>query len=123
MNTRPASYRGLDIGSGVRTNAARIPGKTALRQGEQTLSYGALGQRMNRVTNGTVASGLGPGMNAAILSANRLEYFEVVAGVSATGAAIATVNPRQTEAEIAAILNDCDARLVFCDPPLIVWSP
>ena len=116
MSGRPSSYRSLDIGAGMRVNAARVPDKVAVRQGEQTLSYSVLGQRMNRVSNGVIAAGLGLGSNGAILSANRPEYFEVVAGVSATGVAVATVNPRQTEAEIGAILKDCNAEMVFCDP-------
>lgn len=112
---RPETYRSLDIGSGVRVNARRFPGKEAVRQGDQVLSYGALGARMNRVTHASEAAGLGKGANAAILSANVPEYFEVVAGASATGAAVATVNPNQTVGELSAILEDCDARLVFCD--------
>ncbi len=116
MSARPETFRNLDIGSGVRANAARFPDKIAIRQGDRTLSYGALGQRMARVANGVRAAGIGAGRTVAILSANLPEYFEVVAGASAKGAAVATVNPRQTEAEIRAILDDCDAGLVFADP-------
>lgn len=112
---RPGTYRSLDIGSGVRANARRFPAKEAVRQGDHALSYGALGARMNRVTHASAAAGLGRGVNAAILSANVPEYFEVVAGASATGAAVATVNANQTVGELKAILADCDARLVFCD--------
>lgn len=114
---RPASYRSLDIGSGVRVNAQRFPDKEAVRQGDRSLTYGALASRMNRVTHASAAAGLGPETNAAILSANVPEYFEVVAGVSASGAAVATVNPNQTAGELRAILQDCDAKLVFCDAP------
>jgi acyl-CoA synthetase (AMP-forming)/AMP-acid ligase II len=115
MIGRPASYLPLDIGSGVRTNARRFPDKRAIVQGEDFLTYGQVAARMNRVSNGCQAMGLEPGANAAIAMANRSEYFEIVSGVSATGAAIATVNPMQTEAELASILEDCDARIVFTD--------
>ena len=132
---RPASYRPLDIGAGVRANGARFPGRRAVVQGDRSLTYGQLAARMNRAGNAVAAMGLGPGDNAAILSANRPEYFEVVAGVSAIGAAVATVNPRQTEAELAAILQDCAAKVVFTDPeneervraaspaPVVVFGP
>ena len=116
MSTPPVTYRPLDIGSGVRANAARFPDKLAVRQGEAGLTYGALGARMNRVANAAVAAGLGPGDTAAILCANRIEYFEVVAGLSSLGAAVATVNPRQTEADLRGILDDSGAKLVFTDP-------
>ncbi|MGI9485923.1 MAG: class I adenylate-forming enzyme family protein [Geminicoccaceae bacterium] len=116
MNGPGPSYRPLDIASGVRANADRLPDKTALRQGEVSLTYSDLGARMNRLANGIVAAGVTPGSTIALLSANRPEYFDVVAGASSMGAAVATINPRQTETEIAAILDDCDPKLIFSDP-------
>ncbi|MEO0682796.1 MAG: AMP-binding protein, partial [Pseudomonadota bacterium] len=113
---RPSSYRPQDVAAGVRTSAMRFPGKTAVTLGEASLTYGALVDRMNRVTHGARALGLGEGGNAAIMAGNRLEYFEIVAGLAATGGAVATVNPRQTPAELGAIARDCEARIVFADP-------
>ncbi|MFT4726332.1 MAG: acyl-CoA synthetase (AMP-forming)/AMP-acid ligase II [Granulosicoccus sp.] len=112
----PKSYRALDISSGVRANARRFPKKTAVRLGSQTLTYGELGSRINRVSH--LASGLcalTPGCNAAIIAGNVVEYFEIVCGVSAMGAAIAMINPRQPPGELAAIIGDSDARIVFVD--------
>ncbi|MEL6236499.1 MAG: AMP-binding protein [Pseudomonadota bacterium] len=111
----PETYRPLDISSGLRANARRFPGKIAVTMGAARLSYGALVERMNRVSNAVSALGLGPGQNAAIMAGNSPEYFEIVAGVSATGAAIATVNPRQTPDELGAIAQDCAARIIFTD--------
>ena len=106
----------MDVGFGVRANAARTPAKPAVVLGQRVLSYGQVGERMARVANAALGSGLAPGQNAAIVAGNVVEYFEIVCGISWTGAAIATVNPRQTPRELAAILNDCDARLIFVDP-------
>ena len=114
--TPPETFRPQDVAAGVRANGRRFPGKAAVRMGEATLTYGALVERMNRVTHLAAAAGIGPGVNAAIMSGNRPEYFEIVAGVAATGGAVATVNPRQTPAELGAIARDCDARLIFADP-------
>ncbi len=116
MKAPGSTYRPLDIGSGVRANADRLPTKTAVQQGDISLTYAELGARMNRLANGINAEGVTPGTTIALLSANRPEYFDVVAGASSTGAAVATINPRQTEGEIAAILEDCDPKLVFADP-------
>ncbi len=112
----PATYRPLDIGAGVRASAARDPAKVAIRVEDRALRYGELAERMNRVGNAAQAHGVETRSNVAIISANVIEYFEVVAGVSGFGAAVATINPRQTAAELAAILEDCDARLVLTDP-------
>ncbi|MEM6440143.1 MAG: AMP-binding protein [Pseudomonadota bacterium] len=112
----PDPWRSQDVAAGVRAAARRTPGKTAATLGEASLSYGAMVERMNRVTHGAAAAGLGPGVNAAIMAGNRLEYFEIVCGAAATGGAIATVNPRQTPRELGEIARDCGARLVFADP-------
>lgn len=111
----PATYRPLDIGAGVRSAASRDPSKIAVRMGERALRFGDLAARMNRVGNLARSLGVEAGSNTAIVAANVPEYFEVVAGVSALGAAVATINPRQTVDELAAILEDCDARIVFTD--------
>lgn len=112
----PASYRALDISSGVRVNARRFPEKTAVRLGIHSLTYGELGSRINRVSHMVAAlGGLSAGYNAAIIANNIIEYFEIVCGVSATGAALAMINPRQPSSDIAAIVEDCDARIVFVD--------
>lgn len=115
MTARPSSYLPLDIGSGVQVNARRFPNKCAVRQASVSLTYGQMAERMNRVGNAARAVGLEPGTNAAIVMANTPEYFEIVAGISRLGAAIATVNPMQTPQELASILEDCDARVVFTD--------
>jgi long-chain acyl-CoA synthetase len=49
---------------------------------------------------------------------NSIEYMEIVVGASQAGVALATVNPKLSLAEIAAICNDAAARVVFVDPDL-----
>jgi long-chain acyl-CoA synthetase len=115
MSGRPDSYLPLDIAAGVRANARRFPDKCAVRQGEASLTYRQMADRMHRVGNGCRSFGLEVGVNAAIMMGNTPEYFEIVGGISALGAAVATVNPLQTEQELAAILEDCNARVVFTD--------
>ena len=51
----------------------------------------------------------------AIVSRNRTEFMEVVAGVPDAGAAVATINPRLAPGEVAQALADCGATLVFVD--------
>lgn len=115
MTTQPpATYRPLTIATGMRAAAGRTPGKVALREGNRTLDYATLVERMNRVST-LVTDGLGlqPGDNAAILSPNCLEYVEVVAGASCAGVAVATLNPRLVAREIQYICDDCGARALF----------
>ncbi len=60
--------------------------------------------------------GLGAGDPAAIVAGNCVEYIEIVDGLAEAGLAVATVNPRQTAAEVCFILSDCGARIVFVTP-------
>ena len=110
----PATYRPLTIATGMRAAAGRTPRKVALREGNRTLDYAALVERMNRVSAlVTGGLGLGPGDNVALLSPNCLEYVEIVAGASCAGVAVATLNPRLVAREIQYICDDCGARALF----------
>ncbi len=111
------SYRPVTITSGVRTSAERTPNKVALREGARELSYAQLVERIDRVANAAHHDlGLRPGDNVMLLAPNCLEYIEIVAGFAEVGVAVATINPRQTAREIAAIAEDCAARIVIAHP-------
>lgn len=115
----PDSYRPLTISSGVQASARRTPGKTAIREGERTLSYAELGRRIRQVTGGVIDGlGLTKGDHVAILSPNCLAYIEIVCGASSAGVAAATLNPRLIADEVAFICNDCQARALFVAPEL-----
>ncbi len=111
------SYRPVTIASGVRTSAERTPNKIALREGVREVSYVQLVERIDRVAN-VAQHGLHlwPGDNVMLLAPNCLEYVEIVAGFAEARVAVATINPRQTAREIAAIADDCAARIVIAHP-------
>ena len=111
---RPASYLPIGIGDGVRSAAGRTPDKIALQEGDRTLSYGQLVERIDRVGNGAKSGfALAPGQHAAIFAPNCLEFVEIVLGLASVGIAPAMVNARATPAELAHIVNDSEARLLF----------
>ena len=116
LATLPAGFSHLTVASGIRCAARRAPGKPALVFGETQRTYGQLVQAINRVANLVTGFGLQAGQNAAVVAPNCLEYVEIVAGVSETGAAIATPNPKLTPAELADICNDAQARIIFVHP-------
>ncbi|MEZ5100016.1 MAG: AMP-binding protein [Thermoleophilia bacterium] len=112
--TRPGSYRPITIAEGVRTSMLRDPGKTALALSGQTLGFGQLVERMDRVGNLALHGlGLQHGDHAALMAPNCLEFVEIVAGLSSVGVAPAMVNPRLTGPELAYIANDSKARVLF----------
>ena len=114
---RPATYRSTTIATGIRTAAQRTPDRIALREGERTLTYRQLVERIDRVSAGARHDlGLAPGDRVALLALNRLEYIEIVAGFAETGAAVATLNTRQSAQELEAICADCRPRALIVDP-------
>ncbi len=111
----PDTYRPLTIASGIRASAARTPDKVAVIFGAQQRSFAALDKRINRIAHAATGLGLARGDNVLLIAQNCIEYFEVVAGFASAGVAVATINPRQTVEEIAAIAEDCGARAVIVD--------
>ena len=109
----PETFRHVTMASGIRCSLARAPGKVALICDGRELTYAQLVDRIDRVAALAPALGLQPGDRAAIVSANCLEYLEIVDGLADAGIAVATPNPHQTAAEIGFILEDCGARVVF----------
>ncbi|WP_439486857.1 class I adenylate-forming enzyme family protein [Blastomonas fulva] len=112
----PGSFHSMTFGGALRAAAARDPGKTAILFGQESRSFADLGSRVARLRDAAIGTlGIRKGDVAAIVSRNRIEFIEVVAGVPDAGAAVATINPRLAPPEIAQTLEDCGARVVFTD--------
>ena len=112
----PHSFRSMTMASGVRAACARNPDKIALIHGEQRRTYRELVERIDCVTHATIADlKLEPGVNAAIIARNGMEYIELVCGLPEAGVAVATISARYTCAEIEAVCADADARVIFTD--------
>ena len=112
----PFSFQHLSMAGGVRAAAGRDTTKIAYKHRNRSCSYGELIERIDRVTAAITGNlGLGPGDHGAIVAKNSIEYMELVFGASQAGVALATINPRLTPAEIAAICEDAGARVVFVD--------
>ncbi len=117
--TLPPGFTHLELSRLVRNAATRVPDKDALVCGKRKLSYRQLIARSNRVANAVRGSlQIEPGQRVALVTANRLEYFELVLGLADIGAVAVTVNPGSSVAELNGILADCSARLVVIDPAL-----
>ncbi|MFA4929370.1 MAG: AMP-binding protein, partial [Patulibacter sp.] len=116
MSGLPATFVPLTVADGVRVSAGRTPAKIALREGDRTLSYAALRERIHRVGNAALGGlGLTPGDHVAILASNRLEYVELVVGLAGVGLAPATISPHSSATEALHIVADSRARAIFAD--------
>lgn len=95
----------------AKTAIVDLGGETTPRE----FTYAALDAAANAVARAVLGRGFHPGERIAILSANRFEYLAAYYGILRAGLVAVPVNfkfPRQT---IHFILQDCGAKLVFCD--------
>jgi acyl-CoA synthetase (AMP-forming)/AMP-acid ligase II len=116
---RPHGSRSITISDGVFASASRTPGKIAIREGDRSLTYEKLAERVRRVANTAHGHlGLAHGERAAVLMPNRLEYLEIVCGLSGAGVAVCTIGPAASASEIRFICEDSSARALFVAPQL-----
>jgi long-chain acyl-CoA synthetase len=86
--------------------------------GEETpreYTYAGLDAMVMGVARGLAKRGFKRGDRVAILSANRTEYLAAYYGIMRAGFVAVPVNYRFPRRTIHFILQDCGARLVFCD--------
>lgn len=78
-----------------------------------TVSYDQLDRRSNQVAHYLRSQGIGVGDTVALCLENRAEYFDVVWGAQRSGLIFVALSNRLTADEIAYILNDSGAKLLF----------
>jgi acyl-CoA synthetase (AMP-forming)/AMP-acid ligase II len=115
---RKGGSRSILIADGIRAAAFRTPGKIAITEGARHLSFRQLVERIDRVSQLARGIGLTFGDKVAIQCRNRLEYLEIVAGMSSAGVAVATIGPAAPAPEIRFICEDSGARVLFVDEAL-----
>ena len=99
----------------IREHAATRPGHPALTQDGRTLDYAALDRLMDRIAAALQRDGVRPRDCVAVCAANSLEYAAVFLGALRAGAAVAPLAPSSTGNELAAMLADGGAKILFLD--------
>lgn len=100
----------------VRCGAGEDPARPAISFEGRSCTYGALDDNSSRVASGLLLHGIGPGDRVALLAKNCPQQFEIIAGASKIGAIVVPINWRLSSAEVAHILNNCEARVLFVGP-------
>ncbi|MCW3847758.1 acyl--CoA ligase [Sphingomonas sp. LB-2] len=99
----------------IRAHAAERGQKAALVFGDQWLSYAQLDKGMDRVAAALQRDGIARGTAVAILAATSLEYAVVFLGAIRAGCVAAPIQPSATPEQIAAMVSDCGAPILFHD--------
>ncbi len=97
----------------VREHARNSPDTDAFTFGDETMSFGALDEGSNRVAHALMALGVTKGERVSFLGKNHPLYFEALLGAAKIGAVMTPVNWRLAAPEVAYILSNCEARVVF----------
>ena len=104
------------IARAIEENSMRDPAKIAVEDRFREISYARLSKRIRAVAAMARQEPLmSEGHHCGILSKNRIEYIELVAGLPEAGVAAATINPRLNPLEIKQICNDAKVNVLFVD--------
>jgi long-chain acyl-CoA synthetase len=120
---RTAAETAATLADTPRRGARARPDSVVLECGGATRTWRELWERSLRVANGLRATGVTPQRRVAYLGRNSLEFFEVLYGCSQIRAVPTGINWRLSAREVAAVLADTEARVVFLDADFIeLWN-
>ncbi len=93
----------------------QFPGKTAVVCGDQRFTYAQFAERAHRLAGALRDAGVQSGDRVAFLSLNCHRLLEAYYGVLEAGAVLLPLNIRLAPQELAYILNDAGARVLFLE--------
>jgi acyl-CoA synthetase (AMP-forming)/AMP-acid ligase II len=103
------------IGDLLHEHAAARPRSLALVQGERRVSWGELDAMADRIAASLQRDGVEPRDSIAISGANSIEYALLFLGGLRAGAAVAPLPTGATREQLAGMVEDCGANLLFAD--------
>jgi acyl-CoA synthetase (AMP-forming)/AMP-acid ligase II len=99
----------------IRAHAAERGGRVAIACGDAAIGYADLDARMDRVAAALQRDGVARGQAVAVLGAASIDYAVVFLGALRAGCVPAPLAPSATPAQLAAMVADCGAPLLFHD--------
>ena len=97
----------------IEAQAAKQGDRTALVYKGRDTSYAALSSLSNRVAQQLLSAGVEPHARIAFMGANSDLYFQLLFGVQKARGVLVGVNSRLAGPEVAYVLNDAKAEMVF----------
>src|SRR5262245_18368734 len=101
------------IGSWIHRRRVKSADAVAIVSGDTRLTYAALAERVDRLTNALWEQGIRAGDRVAYLGPNAPEFLETLFAVGALGAIFVPLNLRLAPAELAYQLGDSGACLLI----------
>ncbi|MEO8004039.1 MAG: acyl-CoA ligase (AMP-forming), exosortase A system-associated [Betaproteobacteria bacterium] len=97
-------------------SAAKTPQSTALMYREQSVSYGALRELVDRVAGAVLGLDLARHDRVAVYLDKRPETVAAMFGVAAAGGVFVPINPVLKATQATYILSDCNVRILITSP-------
>ena len=97
----------------VEDHARNQGGTDAFTFGDEVISFADLNEGSNRAANAMAALGVTKGDRVSYLGKNHPLYFEALLGAAKLGAVMTPVNWRLAPPEVAYIVDNCGAEVVF----------
>ena len=107
------------LGDIARYHARERGEAVALTFEGRTTSFAAFDRNTNRVANALLAEGVSKGQRIAYVGKNSDHYFELLFGAAKMGAVMTPIGWRLAPPEVAYIIEDSEAPLVFVGPEVI----
>lgn len=99
----------------IRLHAAERPQHVAIIDGERQINFAALDALIDRVAAAMQRDGVSNGGAVAICAPSSIEYVAVYVAALRVGAAACPLAPSSTADQLAAMMRDCGASLLFLD--------
>jgi fatty-acyl-CoA synthase len=105
----------VDIPDLLAKRAMLSAGKIAFEEAAtgRTLTYAALDERAGQAASLMAARGVAKGDRVAILTRNRIEFFEILFGCAKLGAILVPLNWRMPPAELDGLMADAEPVILF----------
>ena len=117
-NEQPYLARRQNWVNQLERHALMQPNETALRFLGNTMTWAQLQNRVAALAGALSRRGVGFGDRVMILMLNRTEFIESVLAANSLGAIAVPLNFRLTAAEIALLVEDCEARVMIAEAVL-----
>lgn len=109
----------IDLNTLLRSHSASLSNQAAIRFEREVISFAELDRRADRIASALTGSGVVPGQRVAYLGRNHARFFELLFGAARVGAVLTPINNRLTTPEVAHIISDSQARLLFVESALL----
>jgi fatty-acyl-CoA synthase len=100
------------VGSWIHRRRVKSAGRAALVDGDRTISYEQLAERVDRLANALAERGVGKGDRVAYLGENHPAFLETLFAAGTLGAVFVPLNTRLAPPELAYMLTDCGAMVL-----------